>query len=86
MAARIWAIGAAPPCTVTFEGVETGEVKRYLPGENPNINEMTEMWGIPVEAVMGGAETMYPEYRKKLKDTYKRPEKRPVGRTRQGNV
>ena len=30
---------------------------------------MTKLWGIPVEAVKGGAETMYPEYRKKLKDT-----------------
>jgi hypothetical protein len=47
---------------------------------------MTDMWGIPVEAVMGGAETMYPEYRKKLKETYKRPAKRPTGRTRNGNV
>jgi len=77
---------AAPPCTVTYEGVPTGDVKHYLPGQNPNVDEMTKMWGIPVETVMGGAETMYPEYRKKLKQTYKRPEVRPVGRTRQGNV
>jgi len=77
---------AAPPCTVTFEGVPTGQVQRYLPGQNPNMDEMTKMWGIPPEAVRGGAETMYPEYRKKLKDTYKRPEKRPTGRTRNGNV
>jgi len=87
-----WTLGAnqtnraVPPCTVTFEGVPSGQVQRYLPGQNPNIDEMTKMWGIPVEAVMGGAETMYPEYRKKLKETYKRPDVRPVGRTRQGNV
>jgi hypothetical protein len=41
---------------------------------------MTKLWGIPVEAVKGGAETMYPEYRKKLKDTYVRPAQRPLAR------
>ncbi len=33
------------------------------------------MYNIPLEAVRGGAETMYPEYRKKLKDVYVAPEK-----------
>jgi hypothetical protein len=47
---------------------------------------MTEMWGIPVEAVQGGAETMYPEYRKTLRETYRRPAERPTGRTRNGNI
>ena len=55
-------------------------VPHYLPGQNPNVEEMTKLWGIPVEAVKGGAETMYPEYRKKLKDTYVRPAKRPLAR------
>jgi hypothetical protein len=50
-------------------------VPHYLPGKNPFINEMTQKKGIPLEAVMGGPETIYPEYRKKLKDTYKAPEK-----------
>jgi len=50
-----------------------GGVPHYLPGENPFINEMTRMYHIPLEAVMGGAETMYPEYRKKLKDAYVAP-------------
>jgi len=44
-----------------------GIVPHYLPGKNPFVNDMTNMYNIPVEAVMGGAETMYPEYRKKLK-------------------
>ena len=39
-----------------------GGVPHYLPGENPFVNEMTRMYHIPVEAVLGGAETMYPEY------------------------
>lgn len=88
-ASREWRVGSAmanravPPCTVTFEGVEPGEVKRYLPEQNPTINEMTRVWGIPLDAVMGGAETMYPEYRKKLRETYKRPD-RITGPSRQG--
>ena len=45
----------------------------YLPGKNPFMNEMTQKKGIPLEAVLGGPETIYPEYRKKLKDTYKMP-------------
>ena len=50
-------------------------VPHYLPGKNPFINEMTQKKGIPLEAVLGGPETIYPEYRKKLKDTYKAPDK-----------
>ena len=42
----------------------------YLPGKNPSMNEVTEHYNIPLEAVVGGPETMYPEYRKKLKDKY----------------
>ncbi len=66
---------AVPPCTITFEGISEGQVQRFLPGQNPNVDEMTKLWGIPVEAVRGGEETMYPEYRKKLKNTYVRPQR-----------
>jgi hypothetical protein len=45
----------------------------YLPGKNPSINEVTENYGIPLEAVLGGPETMYPEYRKKIRDKYVMP-------------
>jgi len=31
------------------------------------IREFSEQYGIPFEASRGGAETMYPEYQKKLK-------------------
>ena len=48
-------------------------VPHYLPGKNPSINEVTERYNIPLEAVLGGPETMYPEYRKKLKDSYVLP-------------
>ena len=50
-----------------------GGVPHSLRGENPFINEMTRIYNVPVEAVLGGAETMYPEYRKKLKETYVAP-------------
>ena len=45
----------------------------FLPGTNPFINEFAKMYNIPLEAVRGGAETMYPEYRKKLQDKYVAP-------------
>jgi hypothetical protein len=48
-------------------------VPHYLPGKNPFVNEVTQKHNIPLEAVMGGPETMYPEFRKKLKDKYVLP-------------
>lgn len=64
------------PCVPEAELPELkgeGTVPSYLPGENPFVSEMTKMYNIPVEAVMGGAETMYPEFRMKLKDAYSAP-------------
>ncbi len=52
-----------------------GQVPHLMPGKNPFVNEVTTRYHIPIEAVMGEAETDYPEYRKKLKDTYVAPEK-----------
>jgi hypothetical protein len=74
---------SAVPCTVAYEGVPPGKVVGYLPGQNPFINEVTERWGIPLEAVVGGPETMYPEFRKKIKDQYKRPPVCPTNPTEQ---
>jgi len=64
-----------PPCVAGYEGVDDRQVPHFLPGTNPSISEMTELYHIPREALMGGAETMYPEYRKKMKDGFVRPEK-----------
>jgi hypothetical protein len=65
-----------PPCVAGYEGVGgDGQVPHFLPGTNPSISEMTDLYHIPREALMGGAETMYPEYRKKMKDQFVRPEK-----------
>jgi hypothetical protein len=44
-----------------------GWVPHHLPGTNEVIKEYSTEYGIPYEATRGGAETMYPEYRKKLK-------------------
>jgi hypothetical protein len=72
-AAPISPIG--PPCVSGFEGRRPGEgVPHYLPEKNPFVDEMTKLFHIPREAVLGEPETLYPEYRKKIQGTYVRPE------------
>jgi hypothetical protein len=41
-------------------------VPHHLPGTNPFLHEVADWYGLPYEATRGGAETMYPEYRKKM--------------------
>lgn len=65
------------PCTITYEGVPAGVVRHFMPGKNPFLDQVTKYYNIPVDTVLGGPETMYPEYRKKLKDSYVIPEKCP---------
>ena len=67
-----------PPCIPTYEGTAEGSVPHILPGENPSIDELTTLYHIPRNAVLGGASTMYPEYRKTMKDAFVRPEKCPA--------
>ena len=43
-----------------------GDVPSYLPGQNPFLYEYADKNHLPHAAVMGGATTMYPEYRKAL--------------------
>jgi hypothetical protein len=50
-----------------------GTVPHRSPETNPDLNEITNQYGIPLEAVRGGAETMYPEYQIKLKQLMARP-------------
>jgi hypothetical protein len=47
-----------------------GSVPNYLPGTNPYLKEFSNWYGIPYEATRGGAETMYPEYRSKMPQTW----------------
>jgi hypothetical protein len=52
---------------------DSGIVPYYRPGQNPEADHMTRDYNIPREAAMGYAETLYPEYRKKIRNTYKAP-------------
>jgi len=54
------------PCTVGVENVQEG-FPHFLPGKNPFITDTSKATGIPNEALRGGAETLYPEYREKMK-------------------
>jgi len=56
----------AHPCTAVFEGVEKGAVPHYLPNENPFLKDIRLRYGIPEGQPTGGADSMYPEYKKKL--------------------
>lgn len=56
------------PCEPVTEVIRApGVVPNHLPGENPFLGEFAKKHGIPPEAARGGAETMYPEYQKKIK-------------------
>jgi hypothetical protein len=58
------------PCESVEEvvGRPEGAVPNFLPGENPFLKEyMTSHPMVSEQATRGGAETMYPEYRLKLK-------------------
>jgi hypothetical protein len=59
----------AHPCTAVFEGLEKGHVPHFLPGENPYLGELRQRYGIPANLPTTGAETIYPEYMKKLGDS-----------------
>jgi hypothetical protein len=59
----------AHPCTAVFEGLEKGQVPHYLPGENPYLAELRHRYGIRDNAPTAGAETMYPEFMKQLRDS-----------------
>ena len=43
-----------------------GWVAYELPGQNDALNEFAIKYGIPIEGVRGGAETIYPEYQQRL--------------------
>ena len=57
------------PCEYVTEVADRpqGVVPSYLPGENPFLHEFADRHKIPLEAALGGAETMYPEYQAKMK-------------------
>jgi hypothetical protein len=57
------------PCEYVEEGERAhGVVPSYMPGENPWASEYAATHDLPLEATMGGPETMYPEYRIRLRE------------------
>ena len=57
------------PCEISPDGtiVPAGKVPSFLPGKNDVLPEFATEYGIPLEGALGGAETLYPEYIKKMK-------------------
>ena len=45
---------------------EAGAVPNHLPGTNPFLHEVPDWYGLPYEAVRGGAKTIYPEYKQTM--------------------
>jgi len=55
------------PCDVVAEvDRPKGVVPTFLPGSNRSLQDFAAAHNLPFAATRGGAETMYPEYRKKL--------------------
>jgi len=50
-------------------------VPHYLPGKNPFLRDWAKKFGLPLEAVWGGSETMYPEYMPKLEELIRKQAK-----------
>jgi hypothetical protein len=64
------------PCEAVVEVVRPkGSVPSHLPNTNHFIDEFPATYGLPAEAARGGAETMYPEYRLKMKSMKVAPKK-----------
>jgi hypothetical protein len=57
------------PCEYVVEVADRprGDVPHYLPGQNPFLREFADRHGLSLEAALGGAETMYPEYMREMK-------------------
>ena len=61
-------LATAAPCIATFEGTAPGnEVPHWLWGRKPYMDELTKKFGIPQDVLLGYPETLYPEYREKLR-------------------
>ncbi len=58
------------PCVVNFEGTNEGDVPFFLPGKDPLLDQMMQLFHVPAYASEGGADTMYPAYRDRLKAQY----------------
>jgi hypothetical protein len=68
---------------VEIAGRPAGEVPAYMPGENPFLDEFSRRHGIPMIAVLGGPETMYPEFQKVVASA---PKPKPLPPPQPGSV
>lgn len=56
------------PCEDVEEGERVpGEVPSYFRGENPWVSEYAATHELPQEVILGGAQTIYPEYRLRMR-------------------
>jgi hypothetical protein len=57
------------PCEISPDGtiIAAGKVPSFMPGKNDILADFATEYGIPLEAALGGEETLYPEYIKKMK-------------------
>jgi hypothetical protein len=61
-------------CEPAYEGHEPGNsVPHFAPDQNPFVEEFMKLYHLPREAVLGYRDSLYPEYRKKIKDSYVPP-------------
>jgi hypothetical protein len=61
-------------------GRDPAYVPHYLPGRNPYLEDFAVRVGVPVEAMRGGPETMYPEYARRVRGMPV-PKPRPAARS-----
>lgn len=59
----------AHPCTSIYEGLEKGNVPHFPLGENPFLKDIRARYGVPAGLPTGGAETIYPEFQRKLRNS-----------------
>ena len=52
---------------------EPGRVPHFIPGTNPDADTFARLYNLPLDAAHGGAETIYPEFRRKLQGRYTPP-------------
>ena len=59
-----------------------GAVPHVLPGANDQLTDFAAHYGLPLEAALGCAETMYPEYMEKMKSMKPAPAPKKAAATR----
>ena len=66
---------SATRCEVPPEGglIPAGSVPTFMPAKNETLHDYAIEYGLPLDSALGGAETLYPEYIKKMKTMKKEP-------------